>query len=54
MLVDIKWCSADELYRKYMNRGSLGTPNAKTTGTLRSRYDMRRRPLDPFNKPKTK
>ena len=54
VLVDIKWCSADELYRKYMNRGSLGSADAKTTGTLRSRYDMRRRPLDPFNRPKTK
>ena len=54
VLVDIKWCSADELYRKYMNRGSLGAAGAKTAGTLRSRYDMRRRPLDPFNRPKTK
>ena len=53
LLVDIKWCSADELYRKYMNRGSVGSATMKTAGTLRSRYDMRRRPLDPFNAPKT-
>lgn len=53
LLVDIKWCSADELYRKYMNRGSTGSSAMKTAGTLRSRYDMRRRPIDPFNQPKT-
>jgi hypothetical protein len=53
LLVDIKWCSADELYHKYMNRGSTGSADIKTAGTLRSRYDMRRRPIDPFNKPQT-
>ena len=53
VLVDIKWCSADELYHKYMNRGSEASGTEKPAGTLRSRYDMRRRPLDPFNKPKS-
>jgi len=47
--VDIKWCSADELYRKYMNRGSKAPAGGKSMGTLRSRYDMQHRPLDPFN-----
>ena len=54
VLVDIKWNSADDLYRKYMNRGSTGNAQHATSGTLRSRYDMRRRAIDPYNKPATK
>ena len=54
LLVDIKWCSGDELYRKYMNRPSLGAAGKPTGGLLRSRYDMRRRAYDPLNGPASK
>lgn len=54
LLVDIKWCSGDELYRKYMNRPSLGVGGKPTEGLLRSRYDMRRRAYDPLNGPASK
>lgn len=54
VLVDIKWSSADDLYRRYMNRGSTGNTTQAPAGTLRSRYDMRRRPVDPFNTAATK
>ena len=49
--VDIKYCSGDELYRKYMNRGSLGAGGTPSVGTLRTRYTPLPRPLDPFNRP---
>ena len=51
--VDIISCSGDELYRKYMNRGSLGRAGVPSTGTLRTRYTPLQRPLDPFNRPAT-
>lgn len=54
LLVNIKWCSGDEMYRKYMNRPSLGSTAQNTAGLLRSRYDMRRRAYDKFNGPATK
>lgn len=54
LLVNIKWCSGDEMYRKYMNRPSLGSTGENTAGLLRSRYDMRRRAYDTFNGPATK
>ena len=54
VLVDIKWNSADDLYRRYMNRGSMGSATQVTAGTLRSRYDMSRRAVDPYNIPATK
>jgi hypothetical protein len=54
LLVDIKWCSGDDLYRKYMNRPSLGEPGKPTDGLLRSRYDMRRRAYDDLNRPASK
>jgi hypothetical protein len=54
LLVNIKWCSGDELYRQYMNRPSLGKTDEATSGLMRSRYDMRRRPLDRFNGPALK
>lgn len=49
--VDIKYCSGDELYRKYMNRGSLGAAGNPSMGTLRTRYTPLQRPQDPFNRP---
>ena len=50
VLVDVKWCSADTLFRKYADRSSgKGT----VSGTLRTRYVMGRRPLDNLNKPAT-
>jgi hypothetical protein len=54
LLVDIKWCSGDDLYRKYMNRPSLGEAGKPTEGLLRSRYDMRRRAYDDLNRPASK
>ena len=53
LLVDIKWHSGDDLYKRYMNTPSLGTAKEQTSGLLRSRYDMRIRPRDPFNAPAT-
>ena len=47
IVVNVEWWSADRMFQMYMNRGA----NQGNRGTLRSRYDMSRRPLSEANRP---
>jgi len=47
IVVNVEWWSADRMFQMYMNRGA----DHGNRGTLRSRYDMSRRPLSEANRP---
>ena len=49
VIVSIEWWEADRMFRQFMNRGSLGSDENAAVGVLRSRYEPKRRPVDPLN-----
>ena len=50
IVVNVEWWSADRMFQMYMNPGAA----QGNRGTLRSRYDMSRRPLSEESRPAIK